>query len=97
MLVTMLAGSALVAEARTGSTAAFSLTNSPQIQEIIRAERRRQRRRDRDRDRNWDRNGNVRYETRIVHKGHKIYRDTYRITWKNGREKSKRVSHVRIG
>ena len=44
-----------------------------------------------------DNNGNVRYETRIVHKGNKTYRDTYRITWKNGKEKVKRVSHVRIG
>ncbi|MEP6788066.1 MAG: hypothetical protein ABJB40_06530 [Acidobacteriota bacterium] len=42
-------------------------------------------------------NNNVRYETRVVHKGNKTYRDTYRITWKNGREKQKRVSHVRIG
>ena len=44
-----------------------------------------------------DNNGNVRYETRIVHKGNKTYRDTYRVTWKNGKEKVKRVSHVRIG
>ncbi len=41
-------------------------------------------------------NGNVRYETRIVHKGRKTYRDTYRITWKNGREHVKRVNRVRI-
>jgi hypothetical protein len=49
--------------------------------------------------RRWnDRNNrNVRYETRTVYKGNKIYRDTYRITYKNGREKTKRVSHVRIG
>jgi hypothetical protein len=40
---------------------------------------------------------NVRYETSIVHKGNKTYRDTYRITWKNGKEKTKRISHVRIG
>jgi len=42
-------------------------------------------------------NTSVRYETRIVYKGNKTYRDTYRITWKNGKEKVKRVSHVRIG
>lgn len=41
-------------------------------------------------------NGTVRFETRIVHKGRKTYRDTYRITWKNGREHVKRVSRVRI-
>lgn len=43
-----------------------------------------------------DNNGNVRYETMTVRKGHKIYRDTYRITYKNGREKRKRVEHVRV-
>lgn len=45
---------------------------------------------------NGNNNNNVRYETRIVHKGNKTYRDTYRITWKNGKEKEKRVSRVRI-
>ncbi|CAN5349577.1 hypothetical protein BH10ACI2_BH10ACI2_14820 [soil metagenome] len=45
---------------------------------------------------NRNNNNNVRFETRIVHKGNKTYRDTYRITYKNGKEKSKRVSHVRI-
>ena len=45
---------------------------------------------------NRNNNGNVHFETRIVHKGNKTYRDTYKITYKNGREKSKRVSHVRI-
>ena len=46
---------------------------------------------------NNNNHNNVRYETRIVYKGKKTYRDTYRITWKNGKEKVKRVSHVRIG
>ena len=41
-------------------------------------------------------NGNVRYEKRIVHKGRKVYEDTYRITYKNGREHVKRISRVRI-
>jgi hypothetical protein len=43
-----------------------------------------------------NRNNAVRYETRIVHKGNKVYRDTYRITWKNGYEQVKRVDRVRI-
>lgn len=41
-------------------------------------------------------NGNARYETVTVRKGHKIYRDTFRITYKNGHEKRKRVEHVRV-
>lgn len=41
-------------------------------------------------------NGNVRYETITVNRGRKVYRDTYRITYKNGREKRKRVEHVRV-
>ena len=49
-----------------------------------------------DRHGRWHRNGNVRYETRTVHKGHKVYEDTYRITYKNGHEKRKRVERVRI-
>ena len=47
-------------------------------------------------DRRGNNNGNVRYETITVHKGHKIYRDTYRITYKNGHEKRKRVERVRV-
>lgn len=65
-------------------------SGSVQLRQIIRFPRHR---------RVWNNNrgnGNVRYETRIVHKGRKTYRDTYRITWKYGREHVKRVSRVRI-
>lgn len=61
-----------------------------QLREILRQQRRRH-----NRNRN-NGNTNVRYETRIVHKGNKVYRDTYRITWKNGHESVKRVDRVRI-
>ncbi len=54
-------------------------------------------------DRRWNdrRYGNsrrpvVRYETRIVRRGSKVYRETYRITYQNGRVKTKRVDRVRI-
>jgi hypothetical protein len=47
-------------------------------------------------NRRGNQNGNVRYETVTVNRGRKIYRDTYRITYKNGHEKRKRVEHVRI-
>jgi hypothetical protein len=51
------------------------------------------------RNRRWGnsgRNGRVRYETVTVYKGRKVYRDTYKITYKNGREKRKRVERVRV-
>lgn len=43
-----------------------------------------------------DSNGSVRYETITERRGHKIFRDTYRITYKNGHEKRKRVERVRV-
>ena len=58
---------------------------------------------DRRNDRRWNdrRYGNsrrpvVRYETRVVRRGSKVYRETYRITYQNGRVKTKRVDRVRI-
>ncbi len=53
-------------------------------------------------DRRWnDRRWNnsrpaVRYETRIVRRGNKVYRETYRVTYDRGRVKTKRVDRVRI-
>ena len=66
------------------------LEQSRQIDQIIFGRHNRRRH-------NRNNNDSIRYETRIVHKGNKTYRDTYRIEWKNGHEKTKRVSHVRIG
>ena len=68
-----------------------------------RNDRRRNDRYDRNRGRN-DRyrynarynNSRVRYETRMVRRGNKLYRETYRVWWNNGRLKTKRVSRVRI-
>jgi len=78
-------------DASAARSAAPHPTEGQVLGQILGRRNRRQRRHD------HDNNGNVRYETRIVHKGNKTYRDTYRITWKNGKEKVKRVSHVRIG
>lgn len=64
------------------------LGNSMQISQILFPKH--------DRNGRWRRNGSVRYETRTVRKGHKVYEDTYRITYKNGHEKQKRVERVRI-
>lgn len=47
----------------------------------------------RDNNRNYNR---VRYETITVRRGNKLYRETYRISWDNGRMKRKRVDRVRI-
>ena len=41
-------------------------------------------------------NSRVRYETRMVRRGNKLYRETYRVWWDNGRMKTKRVDRVRI-
>jgi len=79
--------SAMVAEA--GSAASANVAQA-QIDRVLRQIGRKHRRNNR------NNNANVRFETRIVHKGNKTYRDIYRITFKNGKEKSKRVSHVRI-
>ncbi|MBX3288817.1 MAG: hypothetical protein KF855_05665 [Acidobacteria bacterium] len=51
-----------------------------------------------DRYRNNSRYNNtrVRYETRMVRRGNKLYRETYRVWWDNGRMKRKRVDRVRI-
>ena len=50
--------------------------------------------------RRWDNRNDrfrrERYETRTVRYGNKLYRDTYRITYKNGREYVKRIHHDRI-
>jgi len=43
-----------------------------------------------------DNNSDVRYETITERRGHKVFRDTYRITYKNGHEKRKRVERVRV-
>ena len=79
------------------SDSAKSATNSlasasPQIDRILRQVTRRQRRY----RKNRNKNNNVSYETRTVWKGRKEYRDTYRITWKNGIRHEKRVEHIRI-
>ena len=64
---------------------------SAQIDRILRNVTKRQRR-----FRNNRNNNRVSYETRTVWKGRKEYRDTYRITWKNGVRHEKRVERVRI-
>jgi hypothetical protein len=83
-------GSLGVSAGSNGTTAAGASASHLQWRQIFRQRRWRP----------WlprhNRNTSVRYETRIVHKGNKVYRDTYRITWKNGYEQVKRVDRVRI-
>src|ERR1035437_3546837 len=95
VIVSAIGVSTLFGGTGTGSATAVQAyaAGSPQIDQILR----RQIRRRNNRNGGGDNNNNVRYETRIVHKGRKVYRDTYRITYKrNGGEKVKRVSRVRI-
>ena len=62
--------------------------NGVQIRQVINSELRRHH--------HNNRNERVFYETRNVWKGNKEYRDTYKITIKNGKRSEKRVSHKRI-
>ena len=88
--------SAMIVSAATASLAAVTDSNSAsqpqfshapvQVRQII----------DRELRRKHHRNNRETYETRIVWRGNKEYRDTYRITWKNGRRHEKRVNRVRI-
>lgn len=89
LMIVFGAGSvAVMADSANNSASAAGVRNSMQISQILFPQH--------DRHGRWRRNGNVRYETRTVHKGHKVYEDTYRITYKNGHEKRKRVERVRI-
>lgn len=99
-------------EAATATTSSFTETaqfweGQPRRGTWNRRDNRQNRRDDRWNRRNernnrgrWnDRRGNynrVRYETINVRRGNKIYRETYRITYENGRVKRKRVNRVRI-
>lgn len=89
LLITVSVGLGSIFARSVMENASSLAAGSVQLRQIIRYPRHR---------RVWNNrnNGNVRYETRIVHKGRKTYRDTYRITWKNGREHVKRISRVRI-
>lgn len=105
----MVLGVAQYAEAKTVDNKAVVdatiLNNSavPQYQDRRRQDRRRDDRRydrrdDRRNNGRWDNRGNnrVRYETRIVRSGRKVYRDTYRVSYERGRVKYKRISRTRI-
>ena len=89
--------------ANTTETSVSSGQIWQQRQSRRRNDRRRNDRYDRNRGRN-DRyrynsrynNSRVRYETRMVRRGNKLYRETYRVWWDNGRLKRKRVDRVRI-
>jgi hypothetical protein len=88
----ILAGSIAVSAApKAAGDVAVNAGSRSQLGQIL-FPRNRQRRH----NRRWNNNGNVRYETITERKGHKVYRDTYRITYKNGREKRKRVERVRV-
>ena len=89
LLITVSVGLGTVSARSAPENSSSMESGSVQIRRVIRFPRHR---------RVWNNrnNGYVRYETRIVYKGRKTYRDTYRITWKNGREHVKRVSRVRI-
>ena|SRR5258708_239733 len=92
LIIAILAASASItafgADVESARAAAPHLTKGQVIGQILRGRHHRHK---------WNNNNtSVRYETRVVYKGNKTYRDTYRITWKNGKEKVKRVSHVRI-
>ena len=83
------AGSVIVnADSGNRSASPAAASRSMQLSQILFPQRNRHGR--------WRNNGNVRYETRTVRKGHKVFEDTYRITYKNGHEKRKRVERVRI-
>ena len=62
--------------------------NGVQIRQVINSELRRRH--------HNNRNDRTFFETRNVWKGNKEYRDTYKITIKNGTRHEKRVSHKRI-
>lgn len=92
ILAIVLCSSAVIADAGTvGSNPgpAFAAGSPKQLSQILFPRRNRRRG-------GWGQGDRVRYETVTVRKGHKLYRDTYRITFKNGREKRKRVEHRRI-
>ncbi|HTK27875.1 MAG TPA: hypothetical protein VL327_15020 [Pyrinomonadaceae bacterium] len=86
----LIAGS-LAVSAAPAALGATAIANRPQLGQILFPRNRRHRH-----NRRWNNNGNVRYETITERKGHKVYRDTYRITYKNGHEKRKRVERVRV-
>jgi hypothetical protein len=91
LLLAVLCAGSIIAMADTGKNSAAAATvarGSMQLSQILFPTHSRHGR--------WGRNGSVRYETRTVHKGHKVFEDTYRITYKNGHEKRKRVERVRI-
>jgi len=71
------------------NAASARTANSMQVAQIVFGDRHHRRH-------NRDRNGRTRYETRTVYKGRKVYEDTYKITYKNGHEKMKRVEHRRV-
>lgn len=92
ILAILLCSSAVIADVGTiggNSVPAFAAGSPKQLSQILFPRRNR-------RGGGWRRGDRVRYETVTVRKGHKLYRDTYKITFKNGREKRKRVEHVRI-
>ena len=91
LTLTFGAAALAVSAAPTAATLENGAVSRVQLRQILLGQNRRHGRWNRRND-----NNNVRYETRTVYKGRKVYRDTYRITYKNGREKSKRISHVRI-
>jgi hypothetical protein len=89
LLITVSVGLGMIYARLAPENSSNLASGSVQIRRVIRFPRHR---------RVWNNrnNSSVRYETRIVYKGRKTYSDTYRITWKNGREHLKRVSRVRI-
>jgi Ni/Co efflux regulator RcnB len=89
MIVASMGISVIGVEAKPNTVNAAGSGAPQQIDRIIRQATRRRRHHN-------NNNGNVTYETRTVWKGKKEYRDTYRITWKDGKRHEKRVSHVRI-
>ena len=89
-----LAGLLIIAILSVGSLTALAAPSShenAQLGQVIFGGRHRHNRHHR-----WNNNGNVRYETITERRGHKVFRDTYRITYKNGHEKRKRVERVRV-
>lgn len=91
IIVAILTAGSLTISATPKTSSEPAIRANAQLGQILFPRNRRHRN-----NRRWNNNGNVRYETVTVHKGHKIYRDTYRITYKNGHEKRKRVERVRI-
>src|SRR4029078_10998705 len=92
IIVAILTAGSLTISATPKTSSEPEIRTNAQLGQILFPRNRRNHRK----NRRWNNNGNVRYETVTVHKGHKIYRDTYRITYKNGHEKRKRVEHVRV-